>query len=315
MLVIRPVAFKQTQAAGGEDLLVGLGHHTAHLAFVILIGPEHIEVFQTNNMTQESGALRMLIKQVLRIPVHVQRPQASQIIHLVIHAVSPVAIGGRRTGVDEPRPPTQGPCAHVFRVLEIITNEVSSIPFGCRRAGTEMIHSMHIAKMGRRRMQLGRKIIRLHVVSIPQRRQMLPLLRRVQTINQKQVFLAPAIQGPCDGAANQPGGPGYHNQPGFCNCRFCVARHAPADSAFAPSHKDTLHQPLLAPTLRKFPQPADEWVYLISYSIDDQGYKYCARHDQRPHGRQIDRLETGLSPDNFARRRQNSASTPAGRRD
>jgi methionine aminopeptidase len=31
--------------------------------------------------------------------------------------------------------------------------------------------------------------------------------------------------------------------------------------------------------------------------------------------REIDRLETGLSPDNFARRRQNSASTPAGRRD
>jgi Mn-dependent DtxR family transcriptional regulator len=55
-------------------------------------------------------------------------------------------------------------------------------------------------------------------------------------------------------------------------------------------------------------------VFYISYSIANQLYKYCGRHDQRPHGREIDHPETGLSSDNFARRRQNFTFLPAGMR-
>ena len=45
------------------------------VGFVILVRPEHVEIFNTGNARQYSGILSIEIKQMLGVAVHIQRPE------------------------------------------------------------------------------------------------------------------------------------------------------------------------------------------------------------------------------------------------
>ena len=74
-----------------------------HVALVILVRAEDVEIFQPDDFVQKSGAPGVQIEQVLRVAVHVQRAQLVELRFVILHARRAVAVsrGGRR--IDEAR--------------------------------------------------------------------------------------------------------------------------------------------------------------------------------------------------------------------
>ena len=72
---LRPIALEQPDLSRLENLPERLVHDAAHVAFVVLVRPEHVEVLEADNAIEVAVRRRVEVEELLRIAVHVQRPQ------------------------------------------------------------------------------------------------------------------------------------------------------------------------------------------------------------------------------------------------
>jgi len=67
----------------------------AHLALVVLVRPEDVEILEPGDAGQPALALGVKVELLLRIPVEIEGMEPRQVLVPVVHAAGAVAIGGR----------------------------------------------------------------------------------------------------------------------------------------------------------------------------------------------------------------------------
>ena len=92
VLVILTMALKEADDTILLHLRKTFMHERAHVALVILVRAEDVEIFQSDNFVQKAGALGVQIKQMLRVTIHVQRTQFVELRVVVFHARRAVAV-------------------------------------------------------------------------------------------------------------------------------------------------------------------------------------------------------------------------------
>jgi len=80
--VVVTMAVEQPDPAGLRDLPVRLVHEAAHVAFVVLVGAEHVEVLEPRDLPKPPVVRGMHVEQVLRVAVHVERAKGVQVLQL-----------------------------------------------------------------------------------------------------------------------------------------------------------------------------------------------------------------------------------------
>jgi transcriptional regulator of nitric oxide reductase len=68
-------------------------HERTHVAFVIFVRAVNIEEFQAANFVQETGALGVQVKPMLRVAIHIQWPERIQLRLVIFHALLAIAVG------------------------------------------------------------------------------------------------------------------------------------------------------------------------------------------------------------------------------
>ena len=207
--IIRAVALEQPDQALLPHLVGGFVHQRAHVRLVIFVRAEDVEVFQTDQLVQKTGAAGVQIEQVLGIPVHVQRTQRVQLGIIVLHAGRAVAIGGGGGGVNKPRLIRQRPGGEVLGEFVIVADEITRVFFRGGRASAQMQHQVEPAQ--RAVLQSGQQDIPLHVIGIPQRREVPPLFIFAENIADNDVLAAAPIERPDEGAADKAGPAGHQD--------------------------------------------------------------------------------------------------------
>src|SRR5580700_8740086 len=77
--ILRAMTLKEPHAAGLADLLERFLHEAAHIALVIFVRPEDVEVFQAADSHVETGSLGVEVEKMLRVSITVERPQRVQV--------------------------------------------------------------------------------------------------------------------------------------------------------------------------------------------------------------------------------------------
>src|SRR5262249_42750526 len=91
------ITFEETDHACLDGLMVGLMDYAAHLAFVSLVGTEHVEVFQADDPLEPAPPPRLHVHEMFGTPIRIERPEALQSSEIVvIHASATVPIRRRR---------------------------------------------------------------------------------------------------------------------------------------------------------------------------------------------------------------------------
>ena len=93
--VIGTMTFEQTDRAGLKHLRVTFIHQAAHVAFVIFVGPEDVEIFQAHDVRQPAFFLRDQIELMFRIAVWIERMKAREVRFRIAHARSAIAVRRR----------------------------------------------------------------------------------------------------------------------------------------------------------------------------------------------------------------------------
>ena len=199
------VALEELHASGAQNLLVGLVDERAHLALMIFVGPENVEVFHAHDARQPADALRMQVEQVFGVAIHVQRPQPVQVLVLVVHALRSVAIRGGRGGIDEAGALLQRPACELLGVAEIIIGQIARVLLRGGGAGAEMEHRRELAEHRGVLGEVASKIARLHVIREFKRHEILPFFIGAQEIRHDDVGVSALIQGPDQRAADKTG--------------------------------------------------------------------------------------------------------------
>ena len=111
--ILRAIALEEPHAAGFANLLVGLLHDAAHIALVILVRPEHVEVFEPARSTVESRARRVEIEEVLRVRIRIERAKSVK-IGLIREVGLERSVGRCRRRINESRLGRDGPMRERF---------------------------------------------------------------------------------------------------------------------------------------------------------------------------------------------------------
>ena len=97
------VAFEKPDASCVLDFIERLANEAAHVALVIFIWTENIEVFDANDVIEDPLAHRVEVEEVLRVAVEIQRTKTREVGGFVVHPSRAVAVGRGGGGIDEPR--------------------------------------------------------------------------------------------------------------------------------------------------------------------------------------------------------------------
>ncbi len=199
---LRPVALEQTDAAGLADLLAGLVDHAAHVPLVILVRAEDVEVLQADDAIGVAATSRVQIEQVLRVGVHVQWPQRPR-IRFVGQVALEGTVGRGGGGVHEADAAADRPLGEDLGELEVVADEERRVGLGGGRAGAEVVDRAHVVQ--RAAPDCGDEIVGLDVIVEPQRREIAPLLRAVETIGDEDAVVAAPVERPHERAADEAG--------------------------------------------------------------------------------------------------------------
>ena len=105
-------------------------HKASHIAFVIFIRPEDIEILQSRDTRQKSFPLGIAVKQVLGISVHIQRPQRGKrkgLVQTRARVLHRWPLKKRKETARHGREKMR----QRLGVLVVIANQVCRIRFGC----------------------------------------------------------------------------------------------------------------------------------------------------------------------------------------
>src|ERR1700728_419633 len=188
-------------------------YHAAHVALVVLVRTEDVEVFQARDARQHARLLRVAIEEMLGIAVHVERPQALQ-RHGFRQAGLQPSVGCGRGSVDETPPAVEREMRQRFGVFEIIANQIRRVRFRGGRTGAQMKDGADVTEHSRRFADAPEQVVRFDVIGKLQRSQVLPLLVGSKKIRYEDVLQSAAIQLPNECAADETGAPS-DKQPAF----------------------------------------------------------------------------------------------------
>src|SRR5437870_3780654 len=131
-------ALKKPDSSGFSNLTERFMHDAAHLTLMGLIGAEDVEILQANDTIQPAVTFCVNIKKMLRVAIHVQRPQSVEIFISILHACRSVPIGCCRRGINKSFAAVQRPFSELARILVVVLDEVAAVCFRCVRASAHM---------------------------------------------------------------------------------------------------------------------------------------------------------------------------------
>ncbi len=211
ILVVGAVGFEELDSASGEDLAAGFVDETAHVGLVVLIGAIDVEVLEADNARQPAFALGVEVEEVLRVAVHVQRAQRVDVGHLIVHAVGTVAVSSGGGGIDEAGLVGERPLAELFGELVVVPHEEIGIALRGGGAGTEVQDVVKAAELGGGVLHGLEEVVAVDVVGKFERDEVFPLFVGAEAVADDDVFAAPAVQLPNEGAADESGSAGDEN--------------------------------------------------------------------------------------------------------
>ena len=162
-----PIALEQPHATGLQNLPERLVHDAPHVALVVLVRPEHVEVLQPDDPIEVAARRRVQVEELLRIAVHVERPQRRD-VEPVGHPTLDRAVGRRRRCVGEADPALERPLGEHLRVVEVVLDEVAAVGLGRRRTRAQMNDRPHVVEQPE--LDLVAERVGLEVVVEAQRR-------------------------------------------------------------------------------------------------------------------------------------------------
>jgi hypothetical protein len=118
------IAFEKPHLAGGCDLFKCPQHHTAHIAFVELIGSVNIGKFAADQLIQPAAPLGVKVKHLLAVTVHVQRPEFFQRTFIISITVGTVSVSGTTGSVNHPDMICCTKFSKFSRITEIIVDQI-----------------------------------------------------------------------------------------------------------------------------------------------------------------------------------------------
>ena len=145
--VFRFIALEKPDLPGRANLLVGFANQAAHVALMVFVRAENIEILDADNVGEDVFASGVEIEKLLGIAVEVQRAEVAEVLVLVIHASGTVAVGGCRGSVDKPRILGQRPMAESFGIRVIVLKNISGIGHRRGGAGAEMENRVKVPEV------------------------------------------------------------------------------------------------------------------------------------------------------------------------
>ena len=121
----------------------------------------------------------------------------------VIHAASPVAVGGGGTRVDEADSALDGPLGEALGVPEVVFHQIARIGLSRCRAGAEVKNSADGVKTLGITLEAVQEVIRLDVVVEAKWGKIPPLCILSEHVGHEDILPTPFVQGMDEGAADK----------------------------------------------------------------------------------------------------------------
>ena len=128
--------------------------------------------------------------------------------HLVVHAVGTVSVGGGGGGIDKAGLAGERPLAQLLGELVVVPHQVVRVALGGGGAGPEVEDVVKVAELGGAVLHGLEEVVAVDVVGKFERDEVLPFFVGAEAIADDDVFAAPAVQLPDEGAADESGSAG-----------------------------------------------------------------------------------------------------------
>lgn len=211
VLVVGMMTFEELDFAVVADLIEGFVDDGAHVAFVVFVGAVDVEVFQSDDVFVDPGALGVEVEEVFGVAIHVEWPEIGDVGNFVIHAMGTVAVGGGGGGVDKAGTGIERPVGEDFGVFEIVLHQVMRVALGGGGVGTEMVNEVEFAEAFRIVDDEFEEVAGVEVVGKFEGDEVLPFFVGAKGVGDEDVFVTLLVESPDEGGADEAGAAGDEN--------------------------------------------------------------------------------------------------------
>ena len=167
-------------------------------------GTEHVEEFETDDPLEPAVAFGEEIEELLRVAVHVERPERRERSRLRKSGFES-AVGGSGTRVDEARAGRERDAREPLRVLEVVADEIGAVGLGRRGTGAEVEDRADRPEGVRVAFQAVDEVVGLDVIREAQADEVLPLGRRGEPVGRDDVVDAARVEAAHEIAPDEAG--------------------------------------------------------------------------------------------------------------